>query len=99
MEGRVTFGQDFLGHHLSRKEGHGRCLTDSLAVGHITGIFNEVVSQMSKYEGLQLPLLTKSANVNHLQPVKNGRKGEGQENGQNWLWPVLAYFRSGEVMN
>jgi len=38
-------------------------LADPLAVDHITGVVNEVVSQMSKYENLQLLLLTKSANV------------------------------------
>ena len=48
-------------------------LADPLAVDHITGIVNEVVSQMSKYERLQLLLLTKSANVDHLQPVDNDR--------------------------
>ena len=48
-------------------------LADPLAVDHIAGIVNEVVSQMSKYENLQLLLLTKSANVDHLQPVDNGR--------------------------
>jgi len=44
-----------------------------LAVDHITGIVNEVICEMSKYERLQLLLLTKSANVDHLQPVDNGR--------------------------
>jgi len=48
-------------------------LADPLAVDDITGLVNEVVSQMSKYENLQLLLLTKSANVDHLQPVDNGR--------------------------
>jgi len=48
-------------------------LADPLAVDHITGMVNEVVSRMSKYENLQLLLLTKSANVDHLQPVDNGR--------------------------
>lgn len=48
-------------------------LADPLAVDDITGIVNEVVSQMSKYDRLQLLLLTKSANVDHLQPVDNGR--------------------------
>ena len=48
-------------------------LADPLAVDHITSIVNEVISQMSKYENLQLLLLTKSANVDHLQPVDNGR--------------------------
>jgi spore photoproduct lyase len=48
-------------------------LADPLAVDHITGVVNEVVSQMSKHENLQLLLLTKSANVDHLQPVGNGR--------------------------
>lgn len=48
-------------------------LADPLAVDHLTGIVNEVVSQMSKYERLQLLLLTKSANVDHLQPVDNDR--------------------------
>lgn len=48
-------------------------LADPLAVDHITGIVNEVVSQMSKYQNLQLLLLTKSANVDHLQPVDSGR--------------------------
>jgi len=48
-------------------------LADPLAVDHIAGIVNEVVSQMSKYENLQLLLLTKSANVDHLQPVENCR--------------------------
>ena len=47
-------------------------LADPLAVDHITGIVNEVVSQMSKYENLHLLLLTQSANVDHLQPVENG---------------------------
>lgn len=48
-------------------------LADPLAVDHTTGTVNEVISQMSKYERLQLLLLTKSANVDHLQPVENGR--------------------------
>jgi len=48
-------------------------LADPLAVDHITGIVNELTSQMSKYEKLQLLLLTKSVNVGHLQPVHNGR--------------------------
>ena len=48
-------------------------LADPLAVDQITGIVNEVISQMSKYENLQLLLLTKSANVDHLQPVDNGQ--------------------------
>ncbi len=48
-------------------------LADPLATDHITGIVNEVVSQMWKYERLQLLLPTKSANVDHLQPVDNGR--------------------------
>lgn len=48
-------------------------LADPLAVDHITGIVNEVISEVAKYERLQLLLLTKSANVDHLQPVENGR--------------------------
>ena len=48
-------------------------LADPLAVDQITGIVNEVISEMWKYENLQLLLLTKSANVDHLQPVDNGR--------------------------
>jgi len=48
-------------------------LADPLAADHLTGIVNEVVSQMSKYERLQLLLLTKSANVDHLEPVDNDR--------------------------
>jgi len=47
-------------------------LADPLAVDHITGLVNEVISEMSKYENLQLLFLTKSANVDHLQPVDNG---------------------------
>ena len=48
-------------------------LADPLAVDQITGVVNEVISQISKYENLQLLLLTKSAHVDHLQPVDNGR--------------------------
>lgn len=48
-------------------------LADPLAADHLTGIVNEVISQISEYENLQLLLLTKSANVDHLQPVDNGR--------------------------
>jgi len=48
-------------------------LADPLAVDQITGIINEVISQMSKYENLQLLLLTKSADADHLQPVENHR--------------------------
>jgi len=48
-------------------------LADPLAVDHITGIVNEVVSETSRHDNLQLLLLTKSANVDHLQPVDNGQ--------------------------
>lgn len=48
-------------------------LADPLAADNTTGIVNEVISEMSKYENLQLLLLTKSANVDHLEPVDNDR--------------------------
>ena len=48
-------------------------LADPLAVDHTTGIVNEVVSEISRHDNLGLLLLTKSANVDHLQPVDNGR--------------------------
>jgi len=48
-------------------------LADPLAVDQITGVVNEVIYDMSKFENLQLLLLTKSANVDHLPPVHNSR--------------------------
>jgi len=48
-------------------------LADSLAIDPMTDTVNEVICEISKYNNLQLLLLTKSSNVDHLQRVNNGR--------------------------